>query len=293
MSKEQISHDRLNSLITQGLAIEYEEAAKAGALGFMARAMVQATLPHKKVEGNEFTRTNGDFSLSLLAPSKIGLPYGTIPRLLLSWITTEAVRTKERELELGDSLSAFMRELDLVPTGGRWGSITRLKDQMARLFASSVTCTYTDGRSFALESVKPVDSARLWWSPQEPEQAALWKSTVTLGERFFNEITHSPVPIDMRALKALKRSPMALDIYLWLTYRMFYLRNQTAIPWESLSGQFGSDYKVLRQFKAAFLRELKKVLVVYPEAKVLAMESGDTGGALVLLPSKPHIKSSP
>lgn len=286
MSKDQISHEALDRLITEALAIESEEAKEAGALGFMARAMVQATLPHRKVAGNEFTRTNGNFTLSLLAPSKVGLPYGTIPRLLLSWITTEAVRTKQRELELGDSLSAFMRELDLVPTGGRWGSITRLKDQMQRLFSSSVTCTYDDGSTWALESVKPVDSARLWWSPKEPTQAALWKSTVTLGERFFDEITRSPVPIDMRALKALKRSPMALDIYLWLTYRMFYLRHQTAIPWEALSGQFGSDYARLRDFKAAFQKELKKVLVVYPEARV---ESGAEDRGLILLPSKPHV----
>lgn len=286
MSKDQISHEALDRLITEALAIESEEAKEAGALGFMARAMVQATLPHRKVAGNEFTRTNGNFTLSLLAPSKVGLPYGTIPRLLLSWITTEAVRTKQRELELGDSLSAFMRELDLVPTGGRWGSITRLKDQMQRLFSSSVTCTYDDGSTWALESVKPVDSARLWWSPKEPTQAALWKSTVTLGERFFDEITRSPVPIDMRALKALKRSPMALDIYLWLTYRMFYLRHQTAIPWEALSGQFGSDYARLRDFKAAFQKELKKVLVVYPEARV---EAGAEERGLILLPSRPHV----
>ena len=289
MAKQDTGSEALTRLINESLAIEAEAAREAGALGFMARALVQATLPHRKVDGNEFTRTNGLFSLSLLSPSAIGLPYGSLPRLLLSWITTEAVRTKERELVLGDSLSGFMRELGMLPTGGRWGSITRLKDQMTRLFASSVTCTYDDGATWALESVKPVDSARLWWSPKAPDQAALWASTITLGERFFNEIIERPVPIDMRALKALKKSPMALDIYLWLTYRLFYLRSPVSIPWTALSGQFGADYKVLRQFRAAFLRELKKVLVVYPEANVTAVEIGEAGSALRLKPSKPHI----
>ena len=116
-------------LINEALAIEAESAQNAGALGFMARAMTQATLPHRRVEGNEFTRRNGAFTLSLMAPAKIGLPYGIVPRLLLAWLTTEAVKTQSRELELGDSLSGFMRELDMVPTGGRWGSITRLKSQ--------------------------------------------------------------------------------------------------------------------------------------------------------------------
>ena len=288
-----ISHEALDRLINESLAMEAEAAKDAGALGFMARALVQATLPHSKAEGNEFTRTNGLFTLSLLSPSAIGLPYGSIPRLLLSWITTEAVRTKQRELVLGDSLSGFMSELEMLPTGGRWGSITRLKEQMKRLFASSVSCTYDNGDTWALEAVKPVDSARLWWSPKSPAQAGLWLSTITLGERFFNEIIERPVPIDMRALKSLKKSPLALDIYLWLTYRMFYLRQPVSIPWVALQGQFGADYKVPRQFKAAFLRELKKVLVVYPEAKVVAVEAGDAGGALRLMPSKPHIKGIP
>ena len=61
-------------LITEALAIEAESAQNAGALGFMARAMVQATLPHKRVEGNEFERRNGAFTLSLLAPGRVGLP---------------------------------------------------------------------------------------------------------------------------------------------------------------------------------------------------------------------------
>ncbi len=276
----------IDHLITEALAIEAEEARDAGALGFMARAMVQATLPHKQVAGNEFTRTNGNFSLTLLAPSKIGLPYGSIPRLLLSWITTEAVKTRERELELGHSLSQFMGELGLVPTGGRWGSITRLKNQMQRLFASSVTCTYDDGVTWALESVKPVDSARLWWEPRNPDQAALWKSIITLGERFYQEIIRAPIPVDMRALRALKRSPLALDVYLWLTYRMFYLRKPTIVRWESLSYQFGADYKVLRQFKAAFLRELKKVMLIYSEVRVRPEVTG-----LLIAPSKPHISA--
>ena len=288
MSKSPISHDALDKLITESLAIEAEEAKSADAIGFMARAMVQATLPHKKTDGNEFTRTNGNFSLTLMAPAKIGLPYGSYPRLLLSWLTTEAVRTKERELILGESLSKFMAELGLVPTGGRWGSITQLKNQMKRLFSSYVTCSYDD-ESFNLRNMTPVERADLWWSPKTPEQAALWKSSVLLGQNFFDEITNHPVPIDLRALKALKKSPMALDIYMWLTYRMFYLRKPTPLRWASLQAQFGADFsdsKAGRQgFRRGFTHALKKVQVIYPDAKV---EPAD--GGILLLPSKPHIR---
>lgn len=66
----------------------------------------------------------------------------------------------------------------------------------------------------------------------------------------------------MRVLKDLKRSPLAIDIYCWLTYRLSYMRSITIIPWEVLQVQFGSNYATdqqgVRNFKRAFLRELKE-----------------------------------
>jgi hypothetical protein len=274
----------VEQLINDALAIESESAQEAGALGFMARAMVQATLPHKKVAGNEFERRNGNFTLSLMAPAKIGLPYGTVPRLLLAWVTTEAVKTKTRELELGDSMAAFMGELGLSATGGSTGSITRLKNQTRRLFASTVSASYESKTKIADIGYRLADKSVLWWHAKEPEQAGLWRSTVTLSEQFFNEVVDRPVPIDMRAIKALKRSPMALDIYTWLTYRMSYLKRPTVIPWAALAMQFGSNYAQVRQFKAAFLTELRKVVTVYGMVQV---EPTDMG--LLVKPSLTHI----
>ena len=281
-----MNQKNIHKLITEALAIEAQEAKEAGALGFMARALTQATMPHKKTMEYAFERTNGAFTLSILAPPKIGLPYGTVPRLLMAWVTTEAVRKRERELLLGESLSGFMSELGLVPTGGRWGSITRLKEQMRRLFASSISCTYDDGDSWVLENIHVVDGARLWWSPKAPEQITIWQSTVTLSERFFDEVISHPIPIDMRAIKTLKRSPMALDIYCWLTYRMCYLRRETNIPWVALQTQFGAEYSRVRDFKKYFLLQLKKVEQVYQSAR---MESTERG--LLLKPSRPHVQT--
>jgi hypothetical protein len=275
---------RIDALISEALEIEAQEARSAGALGYMARALTLATMPHRRTAENEFERRNGAFTLTMLAPSRVGLPYGSVPRLLVAWLTTEAVRTREREIVLGERLSDFMAKLDLVPTGGRWGTITRLRDQMQRLFASSVSCTYEDGNRWSMDSVRVADRADLWWSPKQPEQAALWRSIVVLGERFFDEAVQSPVPVDLRALKALRRSPMALDIYCWLTHRMSYLRKPLIIPWAALQTQFGADYRLTRQFKDNFLKQLRAVKAVYPEALVGAEERG-----LKLKPSPTHV----
>jgi hypothetical protein len=246
--------------------------------------MVQATLPHKKVLGNEFERRNGNYTLTLLAPSKIGLPYGAVPRLLLAWLTTEALKTQSMELELGNSLSGFMRELDMVATGGRWGSITRLKDQARRLFSCTVSATFEDGQKSAILNQSIASKAVLWWDAKDPEQAGLWQSTVKLSEAFFNEVVSHPVPVDMRALKALKKSPLALDTYCWLTYRASYAKRPCLIPWAVLALQFGSEYTRQRDFKAAFLTELRKVVTVYGWAQVEATDDG-----LLVKPSVTHI----
>jgi Plasmid encoded RepA protein len=116
--RRQNSSNQLERLIAYSLAIETESAQEAGAIGYMARALVQATMPHKRTEALFFERTNGNFTLAMSANAKVGLPYGTIPRLLVAWLTGEAVRTKERTLVLGPSLTAFMRGARANP--GRW-----------------------------------------------------------------------------------------------------------------------------------------------------------------------------
>jgi len=231
-------------------------------------------------------------SLSIFTPSDAGpIPYGTLPRLILVWMSTEATRTRNKVLVLGNNLSGFMRELGLNVTGGKRGDITRLKKQAASLFASRVSCIVKrdDGESFTHFDIS--DEYHLWWEPKKPEQFTLFDSVVVLDEKFFNEVVNHPVPVDMRALNALKRSPMSLDVYCFLTYRMSYLSKDTFIPWEALQMQFGSDYKNDRHgrynFKRSFAYHMKKVHTVYPEAKVDLMGKG-----LLLKPSPPHIKKT-
>ena len=279
--------DNLNNFITDVLAIEATKAKEAGTIGYMAWMLVQATMPHKKVDGNEFVRNNGAFSLSILAPSKIGLPYGTIPRLLMAWLTKEAVLKKSREILLGDSLSDFMQELGLSPTGGKWGTITRLREQSKRLFSSSVSCSYKDDNYDGERGFRISDAYDLWWSPKHADEP-LFGSSIRLSENFFNGIITNPIPVDMRVLKHLSRSPLALDIYCWLTYRFSYLKKPTTILWQVLLAQFGCGYQDnpqgRRDFKKAFLRELKKIYLVYPDMNIDHSENW-----LILNPSNTHI----
>jgi hypothetical protein len=287
-------------VIETHLAIEQEGAKKAGALGYMARALVLATMPYKDPKTDVFQRQNGDFKLRIVAGYEGGVPFGIYPRLLMSWVTTEMMRTQSAELELGDSLSTFLREvLELKSSsGGARGTGTRVTEQMRRLFGSSITATYGGGMPgagangkprFALKNISiaedyaeyagDIDDAL--WNPQGLEEAGTWRSTLRLNQAFFKECMESPVPIDIRAYKALRTSPMAMDLYTWLTYRMSYASKRQTIRWEPLMMQFGSGYgggeltgQAVRDFKKAFLNSMQMVLGVYPTLKLEVTETG-------------------
>lgn len=279
--------ERVRDLIQAHLAIEAQDAKSAGSLGFMTRSLAIATLPHRKTDDFRFVRRNGDFTLTMMTAHPQGLPYGRLPRLLLTWVCTEVAQKRERVLSLGNNLAGYLSELGLHSTGGKRGDITRLKHAMTTLFSSVISCHYEGKDAFALRNVLLADKVD-WWTPQNQEDAGEWQSSLMLSEAFFKECIEHVLPFDMRAVRALGSSPLAFDIYVWLTYRMSYLSRRTTIPWVALAGQLGSGYAMNRQglldFKRAFLRELKHILVVYPKAKV---EPGEYG--LILYPSPPHV----
>ena len=168
-------------------------------LGFMARMMALCSLPRTN-PGNckEYKRVNGPFALYMTASGGNKLPFGNLPRLILAWVCTEAVRTGSRELVLGKSLSEFMRTLDIYSNSGRVH--TRLRNQMKRLFGCTVTMVYEERGSFARVSSYVADKHEFWWNERKPDEPVLWDSKIELGEKFFNEIIQHPIPLDTNTL---------------------------------------------------------------------------------------------
>ena len=154
-------------------------------LGFMARMMALCSLPRTN-PGNrkEYKRVNGPYTLYMNAVGGNKLPFGNIPRLLLAWVCTEAVRTQSREIVLGRSLSKFMRALDIVSSdsGGASGIRTRLRNQMKRLFGCTVQLIYEDDHGEARVSAFIADRTEFWWNERKPNQPVLWESKIELSE---------------------------------------------------------------------------------------------------------------
>ena len=164
-------------------------------LGFMARLMALCSLPRTNPGDRiRYKRVNGPYTLYMTAGGGCKLPYGNLPRLLLAWLSTEAVRTQSRELVLGKSLSDFMRTLGIYNSGGN--PQTRLRNQMKRLFNAHVQLVYEDEHGEARVSSSVADRTEFWWNERKPDEPTLWESKIELGEKFFNEIINHPVPID-------------------------------------------------------------------------------------------------
>ena len=257
--------------------------------GFMARMMVLCSLPRTNPgTQHQYKRVNGPYRLYMQAGPETKLPFGNLPRLILAWICTEVVKTQNRELVLGKSLSEFMRTLGVYSSDGK--AYTRLRNQMRRLFNAHVRLIYKDEHGEQFVSSAIADRGEFWWNPKRPAESTLWESKIELGEKFFQEIIRHPVPIDMNTLTALKRCSLGLDLYLWLAYRTYALHAPLRLSWRQLYQQFGtnpdkaSDKFIVRNFRQNVLRELKKVKLAWPG---LNYRTGK--GVLFILPSKPAI----
>jgi hypothetical protein len=159
---------------------------------------------------------------------------------------------------------------------------------MERLFRARITFQGTPERNGQTGDARldmlVVSASELWWSIKDPAQTALWGSWIELGAKLFDAITAYPVPADTRALRALKSSALALDLYAWLTYEA-YRAHKTTKPrfenWLQLHSHLGAEYARPADFRRKAKAALTKIKTVYPGLKL-----GDKQGGT------PHVKAT-
>ncbi|EBM9045556.1 replication protein [Salmonella enterica subsp. enterica serovar Schwarzengrund] len=252
-------------------------------MAFTHAVLCQVGLPRAKVEGREFMRQSGAAWVNVQAgyldegngPVLQPIPYGVMPRLALAWVSTFAVRNKEREIRIGDSAAEFLRLMGMDDDGRRYST---LRKQMHALAACRLQLGFK-GRTF---NGQPVEQFDAWLANRDAKQRALWPGTMVLSEGYFTSLMQSAVPLDNRALMALKGSALALDVYAWLAHRLHRIEGRgVTLHWKSLREQFAQEYTgkdADKDFKKKFVPALKKVLAAYPQAKVKPV----TGGVLLL-----------
>ena len=262
---------------------------------YMHSILCQVGLPRSKVNGTSFERKSGRVAL-LVEAGRIwngqdyvqqSLPYGALPRLMLAWMNTYAVRHNTPEVPIGDSAGAFLRMLGKQSNGGKRGSFTMFRKQVQALAACRMTLGYNSGDRAHTYDGKPIKHFEAWLCSNENVRS-LWPGSMTLSEDYYQTLKQHAVPLDMRAYTDLKGSALAMDVYMWLAQRLHRIgARPTILHWSSLREQFGQEYQgkdPSKDFKKKFLLALRAALVVYPQAKVKPV----TGG-IMLIASPPPV----
>ena len=258
-------------------------------ISFQYVPLIQCSFPHADPgELATFTRRNGWLELTLSTTRRdTGLPYGVPARLLTIYCASEAIRTRSPEIYLGKTVHEFLRCLDVPITRGERGSLRVYANQLLRLIhcAISIDENIRDARGrtgLHIRQALFAEEARLWWD----EQSGVGQgSSLVLSSVLYQSILERSAPLSTNAIRQLRKSPMDLDVYAWLAHRLFNLSRPSTMSWEQLSGQFGHSYGEIRYFRRFFGDSLKRVLKVYPEAKIKWTAAG-----LILLPSRPHVE---
>ena len=280
-------------------AINIETASPSGDdIRYMHSIMCQVGFPRSKVDGTVFERKCGGAILLVHAGHVFDgrnmvqqpVPYGSTPRLMLAWMNTYAVRNKTAEVHVGDSASEFLRMMGIEPGGGKRGSYTTFCKQAQALAACDLTLGFNANGHAHTFYGKPIEHFETW--PQtECGQRALWPGIITFTDSYFKALADHAVPLDMRALIALKGSSLAMDIYAMLSDRLHRITGRPVIlHWKNLREQFGQEYKGNdpdKDFKREFLKALDQVQMVYQKAKIRKVKGG-----LLLMQSPPPIPYS-
>jgi hypothetical protein len=253
-----------------------------GTPNFVHAGFAMTALPHKRIEDREWVRDGADIRLRIESGKThdgtlVGVPFGYVARLILLYLQTEAIKTQSREVELGRSMHSWLKAMGLNSGGKGYEAV---REQSRRLSLCRLTFYRIGEGGEAVMNGGFVREAILPSRDADGAQLSLWRETVVLDEVFFESLIRHPLPVREAAIRALAGRSMAIDLYIWLAYRLHHLTKPVRVTWPSLYRQFGAGYAQQRQFKAHAKEALALALSAYPEAMV-----GMEEDAVILMPS--------
>ena len=250
-------------------AIKNSSADSAGAIGYMPRVFCIHSLPHLDPKANFYNRVNGRTQLDIIGTSNCGLPFGRISRLLLIWLTTQAIHQKNSTNDLDHHQSEFFKKaLGIGDSGGANGTIARYADHLTRLLRCRVQIQ--DERRIPFKFTNYLIAQSVVFATPATKRSMPIRFTLDLD--FYNYITKDAVPIDIRAVRALQSS-YALDLYLFFASTLPGLRSSDQMTWLELLEQLGYSQShekngAYRAAKSRLLKHVNEVSSVYPRAGI-------------------------
>jgi hypothetical protein len=268
---------------------EFEGGAERG---YSYSAWCLAGLPHREHPKTDNWLIETDFARLLVRPGvrlrddnsqeHIGVPHGSFARLLLVDLQSEALEKGSREIAMERSASALVSRIGVARGGPTNGKVA---DQLERLSTCSVDFAFGTDKQGVVVNQRLVEAFEYVAEPDRRTRGSMRLiERLMLSQAFFDELRRHPVLVDRAALRDLASSPLAIDVYLWLSYRLHALQKETPVGWERLWRQFGSRVGQLKNFKTQFEPPLHLALSAYSTAKVRVTDRG-----LLLEPSPPPV----
>jgi len=256
-------------------------------LGITHAGFAMTSLPHKRIEQPVWRRDGGRTTLLVEAGHDrdgvpIGVPYGSIARLILLYLQTEAIRTNSPEVELGPSMNSWMGRMGMRAGGKTYQLVA---EQARRISACRLTffTDHTNGAETRHNGAFVQDAISLRGVAGD-DQGSFWHDRVRLDDGFWRSLRAHPVPVREEAIRAIGTRSLAIDVYIWLAYRLHALTKSMPVSWAAIHAQFGGGFRHVRQIKPTFTEALALALAVYPEARVDVDRTG-----LTLHPSPPAV----
>lgn len=229
-------------------------------------------------------RRNGNFILSMTAGAvttvdkegkehrEFVMPSGKYSRLVLHWLCSEAIAAGGPEIELSTSWKGFLNAFHLTWSPKTAREVERQLRALLALRLESTTITPaeegTNIRTISCVVGKDVDLTFTQDGALDDR-----KSRIVLSQEFWEQVvTLWPVPHNKKLwdqLVASTKSPLTLDVFLWLSHRLHRIEGadigkSPVLSWDSLASQFGADGRV-KKFREAFIKASREIEAIDPQ----------------------------
>lgn len=250
---------------------------------FLHSALCAMSLPTKrpKDETQPIVREDGKYALAInprpilrnidgqAVMKSLGVPYGSYPRVALIFLLSQAVMQQSRDVYLGKNFTEWMRRLGYKTVSyGPRGTASLMREQVDRLLACEWQIRWngegTDESAFAVRDVKLSNE----YAGSLGKDGSFSRE-IRMSEVFFNHLVQHAVPLNEVAIRELKGTPTALDLYTYLAYRLPRIvsdKGQT-ISWDQLAKHLGND-AASKRFRQTVRQTMQLVSAVYPNANV-------------------------
>jgi len=281
---------RIAETASASLTREIEGGAE---VGYSYSAWCLAGLPHRERSPGDEWLIKTDYARLLVRPGmrvrdddsieSLAVPSGTLARLLLIDWQTEAYETGSREIYLGQNPNILLSRMGM----SRSGPVSRkIVDQIERLATCTISFQFGSDQRAVVVNERIVEAyAYVGGVDPRTKRHTRMIEKVVLSEAFYGELRRHPVLVDRAALSDIQNSPRAIDLYLWLAFRLHALKDETSVSWTSLWRQFGSEFKTLKSFRGEFQEPFALAMAAYRQAKVAITDRG-----LVLTRSPPPVQ---